>query len=108
MRRSLAIILSLTLLSVTTSCTSMAPEITETPVLEISDTEITSIMQSCVQQNGERVNAGENFDSGYMDTTMAILSDCVESKSSQLSCGKNDQGITVCGIRGRHTGFSFW
>ena len=101
MRKIFLIVISLSLLSITTACASTDSELT--------DKQIVSIMGSCVEKNQDRINAGENlFDTGYMDVTMAILSDCVESKNSQLQCGSNDDDLTVCGIKGRRTGFSFF
>jgi hypothetical protein len=98
MRRIFAIVLSLSLLSIPNYALA-APKLT--------DKKIVSIMKACVKKNIKRAKAGENIlDSNFMDTTMAILSDCIESKDSRLACAKNDQGITVCAIRGRHTGFS--
>ena len=98
MRRIFIITLSLSLLSIPNAAFG-APKLT--------DAQIVSIMKSCVKKNMNRVNKGENIlDSNFMDTTMAILSDCIESKNSLLACSKNDQGVTVCAIRGRHTGFS--
>ena len=117
MKRVFAILLCASLLSLFTACTSATPDLPEnsTPELpensasELTGEQISAIMQGCVQMHADRVNSGESFFTpGYMDTTMAILSDCVESANSQLACGKNDRDITVCGIRGRHTGYSFW
>jgi hypothetical protein len=109
MKRVFAFLLSISLISATTACTSANPEITENTAPELTGEQISAIMRNCVQIHGDRVDSGETlFTPGYLDTTMAILSDCVESANSQLACGKNSQEITVCGIRGRQTGYSFW
>jgi hypothetical protein len=73
----------------------------------LSDAQIIAIMTKCVKKNIKRANAGENLlDTSYLDTTMAILSDCIEAENSTLVCSQNNSGITVCGIRGKRTGFS--
>ena len=109
MKRVFAILLCASLLSLATACSSAISELPETSAPELTGEQISAIMQGCVQIHADRVNSGESlFTPGYLDTTMAILSDCVESANSQLACGKNDRDITVCGIRGRHTGYSFW
>lgn len=98
MRRIILILLSLSLLNMPNVAFGAA---------KLTDTKIVSIMKDCVKKNMKRVNKGENvLDSNFMNVTMAILSDCIESKDSRLACAKNDQGVTVCAIRGRHSGFS--
>jgi hypothetical protein len=73
----------------------------------LSDAQIIAIMTKCVKKNIKRANAGENLlDTSYLDTTMAILSDCIEAENSTLVCAQNNSGITVCGLRGKRTGFS--
>lgn len=73
----------------------------------LTDNQIIAIMTKCVKKNIKRANAGENLlDTSYLDTTMAILSDCIEAENSTLVCSQNNSGITVCGLRGKRTGFS--
>ena len=74
---------------------------------KLTDKQITSIMATCVKKNIKRANSGQNIlDQGFLDVTMAILSDCVESTNSNIRCAQNNQGITVCGLIGKRIGIS--
>ena len=74
---------------------------------KLTDKQITSIMATCVKKNIKRANSGENIlDQGFLDVTMAILSDCVESTNSNIRCAQNNRGITVCGLIGKRIGIS--
>ncbi len=77
---------------------------------KLTDKELIKIMGTCFNKYKKRINSGESlFTPGYMDTTMALLSDCVESKSNYRAvCGKSTLGDTICGIKGSRVGRGFF
>jgi hypothetical protein len=74
---------------------------------KITNKKVLAVMQECIKKNASRSNSGPNIiDSNYLQTTMAILSDCIERKDRRIVCAPNDRNIYVCGTRGRHVGYS--
>lgn len=100
MIRFLVISVFLSLISTTVVSSSFANS-------KITNKKVLAIMEQCIKKNSARSNSGQNLiDSNYLRTTMAILSDCIERKDRRIVCAPNDQNIYVCGIRGRHVGYS--